>query len=83
MAGLLNTFFGPLGKEACVYFLFLTGFFLFLLIIALLGDVYYVFKHYKNIKITDITQGVLIFFNLFLAYFVNRLLYSMCSKSLQ
>jgi len=82
MSDILNTFFGPLGKDACVYFLFWTGFFLFLLVIVLVRDVYYIFKNYKSIKTTDVTQGVLIFFNLFLAYFVNRLLYSMCSKSL-
>jgi len=82
MSNLMNTFLGPLGKESCIYFLFWTGFFLFFLVIALLGDVYYIFKHYKTIKITDITQGVIIFFNLFLAYFVNRLLYSMCNKTL-
>ena len=29
-----------------------------------------------------ITSGVIILFNIFLAYFVNRLLYTMCNKSL-
>ena len=78
----MSTYFGPLGPNACIYFMILTVISFILLVIALISDVFYIFKHYKTIKTTDITQGILIICNLLLAYFVNRLMYSMCSKSL-
>ena len=82
MGSFTNTFFSPLGPGACVYFMILTVISFILLVISLIADVFYLIKHRKTIKTTDITQGVIILCNMLLAYFVNRLLYSMCSKSL-
>jgi hypothetical protein len=78
----MTTYFGPLDKQACVYFLFLTMLFFALLIFTIIGEIMYVIRRYKEIDFRVFTSGVLLLFNSFLAYFVNRLLYTMCSKSL-
>ena len=82
MSGLLSTYFGPLDKGSCVYFLLISGIFFVLLVIAILADIYWVVKNYKQFNLRILTGGVAMLFNLFLAYFVNRLLYTMCNKSL-
>jgi len=83
MTNFMTTYFGPLDKSSCVYFLFLTIFFFSLLVFALLSEILFLVKNFKQVNMRLMTSGILILFNLFLAYFVNRLLYTMCSKSLQ
>jgi len=82
MSGLMNTFFGPLSKDSCVYFLILSMIFFFFLIVLLFSGIVFLMKKGKNLDSKMVFHGVLIFLNLFLAYFVNRLFYTMCSKSL-
>lgn len=73
---------GPLDKNSCTYFLITTLLFFFILILTLLGDIFYTILNFKKINMTNFTSGILILFNIFLAYFVNRLLLTMCRKSL-
>ena len=82
MSSLYQTFFGPLDKSACIYYFLLTLFFLILLIIALISELLYFVKHYKSLNVNMFTKGILILSNIFLAYFVNRLMYTICNKSL-
>jgi hypothetical protein len=82
MSGLMNTFFGPLSKDSCVYFLILSMIFFFFLIALLFSGIVFLMKKGKNLDSKMVFHGVIIFLNLFLAYFVNRLFYTMCSKSL-
>jgi hypothetical protein len=82
MSDLYQTFFGPLDKTACLYFYFLSLFFFVVLIIVLIKEIIYVFKHYKSIDYIIFWKGLLVTTNIFLAYFVNRLMYSMCNNSL-
>ena len=82
MSNLLTKFFEPLNKNSCVYFLIITIIFFIMLLLSLLGEIYYLIKNYKSINFRLISNGILLIFNLFIAYFVNRLLYSMCSRSL-
>ena len=77
-----QTFFGPLNKNSCVYFLLLTIFFFSILAFFLMLEIIYFIKNYKNLNIRSFMNALLIFFNLFLGYFVNRILYTMCSNSL-
>jgi hypothetical protein len=74
--------YGPLDKQACIYFSALTIFFFILLVFALVGELFYLVKNFKSITGRNVISGILLLFNAFLAYFVNRLLYNMCSKSL-
>jgi len=82
MNDLLNTFFGPLNKNSCVYFLLLTVMFFSILVFAFTIEIIYVVRNFKNLNIRTFMNAILIFFNLFLGYFVNRIFYTMCSKSL-
>jgi hypothetical protein len=40
------------------------------------------FRDFKHLTRGNIIGGLLLLFNIFLAYFVNRLLYTMCNKAL-
>jgi hypothetical protein len=51
-------------------------------VIAILTEIFFLFKHYKTLDFKMIMNGVLLLVNAFLAYMVNRLLYTMCVKSL-
>jgi hypothetical protein len=74
--------YGPLDKQACIYFSALTIVFFIFLVLALVAELFYLVKNYKNVNGRVIINGILILFNIFIAYFVNRLLYNMCSRSL-
>ena len=82
MTNFQNLFFGPLNSDACIYFYFVTAFFLFLLILALFAGIALVIKRPSVINFKTGLHALLIFFNIFLAYFVNRLLYTICNKTL-
>jgi hypothetical protein len=78
----METYFDPLDKKYCVYFLFLSILFFALLVFAIITELLFVFKNFKSLDFRTITSGILLLFNAFIAYFVNRLLYTICSKSL-
>ena len=82
MSDFMTTYFGPLDKQSCIYFLFLSMIFFAVLIFTMIGEALYVIKHFKELNFRVVTSGVLLLFNSFIAYFVNRLLYTMCYKSL-
>lgn len=78
----LEKYFTPLNKGACVYFLIISAIFFFVLASVFIAEIYFVITRFKSLNFQIVMHGLLIMFNLFIAYFVNRLLYSMCSKSL-
>jgi hypothetical protein len=78
----MQTYFGPLDKQSCVYFLFLAMIFFAILIFTIIAEALFIIKRYKELDFRVFTSGVLLLFNSFIAYFVNRLLYTMCTKSL-
>lgn len=82
MTNFVNMFFGPLDKSSCVYFLIICGLFFVALVIVLGSELLYVIRNLRNLSFKAVSNGILILFNVFLAYFVNRLLYTMCTKSL-
>jgi len=82
MSDFMNTFFGPLDKSVCVYFLALSMLFFFLLIFVLGMEIFYAIRHLKGLNARLVTNGVLILFNLFLSYFLNRVFYNMCTKTM-
>lgn len=82
MSDFISNFFGPLDKTSCVYFLIIAGFFFILLVISIFANIFWLFKNFKEFNFRVLTGGVVMLFNIFLAYFVNRLLYTMCTKSL-
>ena len=76
------SFFGPLDKNACIYFLIISILFFITLILVLSSEIIYILQNFNKINFKDLSSGVIILFNIFIAYFVNRLLYTMCNKSL-
>ena len=82
MSDFMTKFFGPLDKSACVYFRLLTIFFFALLVFALFTELLFVVKNFRQLNFRIFSNGILLLFNIFLVYFVNRLLYSMCDRSL-
>lgn len=78
----MKTFFGPLDKDSCGYFLFVSMLFFVMLIFTIIGEIIFLIKRYNQLNFRVFINGLLLLFNAFIAYFVNRLLYSMCSKSL-
>lgn len=82
MSDFMSNYFGPLNKDACVYFLIISVIFFILLVIVIFSEIFWVFKNFKQLNFRILTGGVVMVFNVFLAYFVNRLLYTMCTKTL-
>lgn len=80
MSNFMLRFFGPLSKDYCNYFLFLAMFFFFFLVLFVIFNIYYLIKNFKSIKSADLMSSFLMILNLLIAYFVNRLLYTMCIK---
>ena len=74
--------YGPLDKQSCIYFFVLTILFFITFIIIIISGLIFSIKNYKNINKIYIFRGILLLFNAFMAYFVNRLLYNMCIRSL-
>lgn len=82
MSDFINSVSGPLDKQACVYFFFWTMLFFVILVVAFVAEMFVLFRDFKHLSRQNIIGGLLLLFNIFLAYFVNRLLYTMCNKAL-
>jgi hypothetical protein len=76
----LQNLFGPLHKEYCIWFYFLSVIgFVFLILLLISGIIIGIYRkkgidHYYLLFLTSVAYGII--------YFQNRLLYGMCSKSL-
>lgn len=82
MNSLANTFFGPLDKNACVYFLIIAVVFFISLILILIHEIFYIIQNYNKLNFKMLIKSFFALFNTFVGYFINRLLYNMCMKSL-
>jgi membrane protein YdbS with pleckstrin-like domain len=83
MSNLLSLIYGPLDKSSCSYFLLLTLFFFVILIIAVCANIYVIIKNRKSLSFSNIVGALYMLFTLFIAYFVNRLMYTVCNKSFE
>lgn len=82
MSNFMANYLGPLDKNACIYFLIITIIFFVFLVIAIIGEVAFLVRNFNKLNFRTVTNGLLMLFNIWLAYFVNRLLLTMCYKSL-
>lgn len=82
MSDFMSKYFGPLDSSGCLYFLILTVIFFIGLVSVLISEVIYIIQNYNKLNFRMVSAGILVLFNVFIAYFMNRLLYSMCVKSL-
>jgi hypothetical protein len=75
--------FTPLvDKKYCNYFYYLSVISYFIFIFIVLSFVLMVLFHSKKLNLYIISNFISIIISVFLMYFVNRLMYSMCVKSL-
>ena len=77
----MDSYFGPLGKEWCLYFYVLSIFFFVAYILAIIGVIGGFVMKRKKIDALFVANGMALIFNTLLAYFVNRLLNTMCVNS--
>lgn len=81
MDSFMNTYFGPLGEEYCVYFYALSIFFGITFVLSVISVVTYMVTHMSKIDIKFLMNTVFLLLNSFLAYLANRLLHTMCMRS--
>lgn len=82
MPGIMDTIYGPIAKEYCIYFYVLSiiGFvFLCLLLLTMLFSLFFgkKNKYYSQLIMFAVTYAI-VYFHM---YFQNRLLYNMCASS--
>ncbi len=78
----IDQYFGPLPREYCVYFYALSILFAIMFVSSLLSIAYFTITHIKKVNVMFIVNSIFILLNTFLAYLVNRLLHTMCVKSI-
>jgi hypothetical protein len=78
----MEKIFGPLDKKSCIYFLIITVIFFVSFVILVTHELFYIMTNLNKLNFRMFSTAVVLSFNVFLAYFVNRLMYSMCVKSL-
>lgn len=78
----MNNYFGPLSRDYCVYFYAMSIFFGFAFVFSLISMIIFFVTNYKKVNMMFIFNGLMVLLNTFLAYFVNRLLNTMCTKSI-
>lgn len=78
----MNNYFGPLPREYCVYFYFLSIAFGLMFVFSAISIAYFMVMHFKKVNAMFISNSLLVLINTFLAYIANRLLHTMCVKSI-
>ena len=78
----MDKYFGPLPREYCAYFYILSIIFAFIFLFSVLSITYFIIMHYKKVNAMFISNSLLVLFNTFLAYLVNRLMHTMCVKAI-
>jgi hypothetical protein len=78
---IMDKFFGPLSKEYCLYFYALSVIFGVLFVFTGISILYKIITNFKKIDI-EIIVPIVGLINMFLVYLVNRLLYTMCIRSI-
>lgn len=82
MDNFMNEYFGPLGKEYCVYFYVLSIVFGVTFVLGLISVGTFIVLHHKKVDTLFIANSFFLLFNSFFGYLANRLLNTMCVKSL-
>ena len=77
----MNAYFGPLSRDYCLYFYFMAIFFFVMIILGVIGTISAIVSRPKKMDMTFIVHAVMLMFNALLAYYVNRLLNTMCMNS--
>ncbi len=81
MNDLMDYFFGPLPKEYCLYYYYLTIFSAITFMLTFFSFSMVLMKS-KKIKSNALLSMLSVLISLFIGYFTSRLLYTMCVKAL-
>ncbi len=76
----MNTLFGSLSGEYCLYFYYLSILSFFMLAVTIIGGVVSGLQKGKGMYFYMSVLGASVAY--FISYFVNRLMFSVCSKAL-
>ena len=79
----MTNYFGPLSREYCAYFYFMSILFFVFFIMSIIGVLSAVFMKGKKVDFMFIVNSSMLILNTLLAYFVNRLLNTMCNGSVK
>jgi len=82
MANFMNEYFGPLPREYCLYFYALSIIFGALFVFTLISIAYFMVMHFNKVNTMFVLNSLLVLLNTFLAYLANRLLNTMCVKTI-
>ena len=82
MNSFMNNYFGPLPREYCVYFYFLSIIFGITFVLSTISIAYFMVMHFKKVNTMFVLNSLMVLANTFLAYIANRLLHTMCVKSI-
>jgi hypothetical protein len=78
----MNLFFGALDKRSCLYFYLMSTAALGLVVLIVLYMIYHILTRSKKMNAMMIANFTVVSLHLTVAYFVNRLLHTICIKSL-
>jgi len=78
----MERYFGPLPREYCVYFYALSVIFGVMFATSAISIAYFMITHIKKVNTMFLVNSVFILLNSFLAYLANRLLHTMCVRSI-
>lgn len=78
----MDSYFGPLGKEYCIYFYILSIIFGVTFVLSAISIGSFMVMHSKKVDMMFIVNAFMVLFNTFLAYLSNRLLNTMCVKTI-
>ena len=78
----MDQYFGPLPREYCVYFYVLSIAFGITFVMSAISIAYFMITNIKKVNTMFVVNSIFILLNSFLAYIANRLLHTMCVKSI-
>ena len=79
----MSNYFGPLSKEYCMYFYLMSIFFFVIMMLGLFGVIATIVSKPKQVNLMFFINAAMLLMNSVLAYFVNRLLHTMCANSIR
>ena len=88
MNSLMNMWFGPLPPVWCDYFYILAVIFAILFVVSVIAFIIMIivnlthFRKPNAFNMMVIINGIVVIINTFLAYLANRLLFTMCTRTL-
>jgi hypothetical protein len=83
MTDIVNLVASPLvDKKYCNYYYFFMWASLLGFVLVFTSSIFAIIKDFKKMKFDLLLNIIILNINTFLAYFANRLLYSMCIKSI-